>query len=154
MRKSLYLRKEKNGRQVVIVFDSHLLSEGQGESGNALKLLEELPEQTTIILVSDHSELLLPTIVSRCQIIRFPKLADEYVTNWLQKKGVQNEALALLTSLSRGNIHLASFISSQSLDDLVMLIEDLIKMISQISQMDGGALFKCIQKWQLKITLN
>ena len=141
LRKSLYLRKEKNGRQVVIVFDSHLLSEGQSESGNAfLKLLEEPPEQTTIVLVSDHSELLLPTIISRCQIIRFPKLADEYVNNWLQKKGVQNEALALLTSLSRGNIHQANFISSQSLDELVMLIGDLIKIISQ-NKPDGWRSF-------------
>ena len=139
--KKVYTSEKKNGRQVVIVFDSHLLSEGQGESGNAfLKLLEEPPEQTTIVLVSDHSELLLPTIISRCQIIRFPKLADEYVNNWLQKKGVQNEALAILTSLSRGNIHQANFISSQSLDELVMLIEDLIKMISQ-NKPDGWRSF-------------
>ena len=132
LRKSLYLKKEKIGRQIVIVFDSHLLSEGQGESGNAfLKLLEEPPEQTTIILVSDHSESLLPTIVSRCQKIRFPKLRNEYVNNWLQKKGIQNEALPILTSLSRGNIHQAKFISSQSIDDLVILMENLVKMISQ-----------------------
>ena len=132
LRKNLYLKKEKFGRQIVIVFDSHLLSEGQGESGNAfLKLLEEPPEQSTIILVTDYSELLLPTIISRCQKIRFPKLTDAYISEWLQINGIKNEAVTLLTSLSRGNIHQAKFISSQSLDDLVRLIEGLVKLISQ-----------------------
>ena len=42
------------------------------ESANALlKTLEEPPDHTVIILVSHRPKLLLPTVVSRCQLIRF-----------------------------------------------------------------------------------
>jgi DNA polymerase-3 subunit delta' len=37
-----------------------------------LKLLEEPPEKTLFLLVSDEPDKLLPTIISRCQIIRVP----------------------------------------------------------------------------------
>jgi DNA polymerase III delta' subunit len=42
------------------------------ESANALlKTLEEPPSSTVIVLISHRPKLLLPTIVSRCQLIRF-----------------------------------------------------------------------------------
>jgi DNA polymerase III delta' subunit len=42
------------------------------ESANALlKTLEEPPQNTVIVLISHRPKLLLPTIVSRCQVIRF-----------------------------------------------------------------------------------
>ena len=48
-----------HGRNIVIIFDSDLLCSGKGESGNALlKILEEPPEFTTIILVTDHKKII------------------------------------------------------------------------------------------------
>jgi DNA polymerase-3 subunit delta' len=45
------------------------------ESANALlKTLEEPPQNTVIVLISHRPKLLLPTIVSRCQVIRFSPL--------------------------------------------------------------------------------
>ncbi len=50
-------------------------------SANAiLKTLEEPPQGTAIILVSHKPTLLLPTIVSRCQIIRFTPLDTSEIT--------------------------------------------------------------------------
>lgn len=43
-------------------------------SNKILKLLEEPPSGTVFILVSEHPELLLPTIQSRCQLIEVPSL--------------------------------------------------------------------------------
>ena len=127
LRKSLYLKSEALGRKIVLVFDAHLLSAGQGETANAfLKLLEEPPVNTTIVLVTDHMELLLPTIISRCQRIGFPKLDDQYVTSWFSSKMVRVEDIALLVGLSRGNLHSADFFISQSLSELVELIKYLI----------------------------
>ena len=54
LKKFLYLTTHSNGRKVVIVFDSHLMSTGQAETANAfLKLLEEPPAKTTFVLVTD-----------------------------------------------------------------------------------------------------
>ena len=42
-----------------------------------LKLLEEPPSASVFILVSEHPELLLTTIRSRCQYIDVPKMNDQ-----------------------------------------------------------------------------
>jgi len=132
LRKSLYLKSETSGRKMVLIFDAHLLSSGQGEAANALlKLLEEPPENTTIVLVTDYIELLLPTILSRCQRIRFPRLDDSYIQNWFEMKMIKNEDIPYLTGLSRGNLHQARFLISQSVGDLMTLIGGLIKTITQ-----------------------
>jgi DNA polymerase-3 subunit delta' len=55
--------------RVAIIIDAHLMNPS---SGNALlKILEEPPEQTLLILTARQTSDLLPTIVSRCQHIRF-----------------------------------------------------------------------------------
>ena len=132
LRKSLYLKSETSGRKMVLIFDAHLLSSGQGEAANALlKLLEEPPENTTIVLVTDYIELLLPTILSRCQRIRFPRLDDSYIQNWFEMKMIKNEDIPYLTGLSRGNLHQARFLISQPVGDLMTLIRGLIKTITQ-----------------------
>ena len=132
LRKSLYLKSETSGRKMVLIFDAHLLSSGQGEAANALlKLLEEPPESTTIVLVTDYIELLLPTILSRCQRVRFPRLDDSYIQNWFEMKMVKDADIPYLTGLSRGNLHQARFLISQSVGDLISLIGGLIKTITQ-----------------------
>lgn len=45
-------------------------------SNKLLKLIEEPPEKTILLLVSENKELLLPTIISRCQIVNVPKIDD------------------------------------------------------------------------------
>ncbi len=131
LRKSLYLKSEKTGRKTVLIFDAHLLSAGQGEAANALlKILEEPPENTTLILVTDYVELLLPTILSRCQKIGIPKLPDEFVHSWLAQKMVKESDIPFITGLSQGNIHQARHLKSQSIADLLKLIGGLIKTIT------------------------
>lgn len=127
LRKKLYLKGYSDRRKVVLVFDAHLLSAGQGESANAfLKLLEEPPSKTTIILVTDHIELLLPTIISRCQRIGFPRLEDSHITLWLQSKLAQEQDIPFLVGLSRGNLQNAQFFISQSKVELEDLIKNLV----------------------------
>ena len=131
LRKSLYLKSNQNGRKVVLIFDAHLLSEGQGESANALlKLLEEPPNQTTLVLVTDNSTLLPPTIKSRCQEINFPRLDENFITNWLKDKGIKKSHIPLIAGLSGGNIYQTEFLISQTLDKLLLELSELVKKVS------------------------
>lgn len=131
LRKTLYLKSEPSGRKIVLIFDAHLLSVGMGEAANALlKILEEPPENTTLILVTDHVELLLPTILSRCQRVGIPRLNDIFIRDWLQMKMVKDSEIQLLTGLSQGNIHQARFLISQPIGDLLKLVNGLVKMIT------------------------
>jgi len=73
-------------------------------SNTLLKTLEEPPLHTVIILLATNSRLLLPTIRSRCQPIRFNPLPIPLVSNWLmESKGLQESEAHLLASLSEGS---------------------------------------------------
>jgi DNA polymerase III delta prime subunit len=69
LQKSLYLKPYQASHKVAIIEDAHLMTE---ESANAmLKVLEEPPENSIIILTSPDKKLLPETIVSRSQIVSF-----------------------------------------------------------------------------------
>ena len=72
LRSSIGLKPFEARRRVYIIEDAHLLT---AEAGNALlKILEEPPENSLFILISTDKSLLLPTIQSRCQPVRFLRL--------------------------------------------------------------------------------
>ena len=69
-----------------------------------LKTLEEPPLHTVIILLANNSRFLLPTILSRCQPIRFNPLPISLVSKWLvEGKGFDETEAHLLASLSDGS---------------------------------------------------
>jgi DNA polymerase-3 subunit delta' len=69
-----------------------------------LKTLEEPPLHTVIILLANNSRFLLPTILSRCQPVRFNSLPVSLVSHWLREaKGFEETEAHLLASLSEGS---------------------------------------------------
>jgi len=74
-----------------------------------LKSLEEPPGYVYFVLVSDHVERLLPTIVSRCQTVEFQPVADAEITAFLSERhGLDTDAAAALARLARGSIERAT----------------------------------------------
>jgi len=132
LRRTLYLKTQNVGRKIVLVFDAHLLNSGQGEAANAfLKILEEPPLNTTIILVTDYMELLLPTILSRCQKIAFSKLNNQYLEEWCSINKVEKPHVPLVIGLSEGDVHKAKILISQPLNKTLSSISSLVKVISE-----------------------
>lgn len=126
LRKSLYFKSNDIGKKIVLIFDAHLLSVGQAESANALlKILEEPPPNTTLILVTDKKNQLIPTILSRCQHIDFPPLTKEVIKNTLLQNNVDSESVELIADLSQGNMRKALVISKDSVDNLLKMIQEL-----------------------------
>ncbi len=73
-------------------------------SNTLLKTLEEPPPNTVLILLANHARLILPTILSRCQLVRFHPLPIPLVAKWLRERHGLDEAGAhLLASLSEGS---------------------------------------------------
>jgi len=67
IQKKLYFKPVKSANKIIVIEDAHLLTP---EAQNALlKVLEEPPANTYIFLGTETKEALLPTILSRCQII-------------------------------------------------------------------------------------
>ena len=130
LRKSIYLKSDNIGRKIILIFDAHLLSMGQGEAANALlKLLEEPPQKTSFILVTDQVNLVLSTIISRCQNISFPRLDDKFISNWLSSKISNANELKFYVGLSTGNIHMAKKLILFQKQELLDLINGLIKVL-------------------------
>jgi DNA polymerase-3 subunit delta' len=80
----LLLRPAVGGRKVAIILDAdHLSDEG---ANCLLKTLEEPPDRAVIILVGSSLERQLPTIRSRCQVVRFRPLDEGTVLRILESE--------------------------------------------------------------------
>jgi len=90
-------------RRVVILDDADTVN---AEAQNALlKTLEEPPAASTFILVTSRPDMLLPTVRSRCQRLRFGRLSPADVASVLMREHAYEEADAhAAASLSDGSI--------------------------------------------------
>ncbi len=99
--RDLALRPYEASRRILILYDAERLSE---EAANAmLKTLEEPPDYATLLLVA-HSNDLLPTIVSRCRVLRLRPLPREQVAAALRARGASPEQADTLAAWSNGRI--------------------------------------------------
>jgi DNA polymerase-3 subunit delta' len=77
--------------------------EANDNAANALlKTLEEAPSYAVLILTADNPEQLLPTIVSRCEVLRLRPLSIEDVQKGLENRGIQNSRAKLIAHISGG----------------------------------------------------
>jgi len=61
-----------------------------------LKVLEEPPPQTLFLLVSDRVDETLPTLRSRCALVRVPLPAPTVAVSWLEQQGVDRPRQRLI----------------------------------------------------------
>jgi DNA polymerase III subunit delta' len=94
--------KPFEGRRIVIIAEAEKMTI---EASNALlKILEEPPEHMHLILTTSRVNMLLPTIISRCQEIRFRLLTDEEIEDALvQRKQLSAQQAQLLARMSQGS---------------------------------------------------
>ncbi len=135
LRRTIYLKSHSKGRKTVLIFEAHLLSEGMGESANALlKILEEPPQDTTLILVTDKKSALLPTVISRCQPINFPALSLEKTRLILEKYDIDNVMATQAAIVAGGDIHLAKDITDHPTGDILTDAEKLAKLMIRVNE--------------------
>jgi len=102
MQRDLAYRPYEGQRRVCILTAADRMAPNM--SNTLLRTLEEPPLHTVIILLANNPRLLLPTILSRCQPIRFHPLPIPLVSNWLmERKGLNEGEAHLLASLSEGS---------------------------------------------------
>ncbi len=96
IRKSTYHRFDSN-RRVLIIDPADAMLE---PAANALlKTLEEPPDGTGFVLITTSARRLLPTIVSRCQLVRFGAVPADEIAGWLAERGVDEPELCARLSL-------------------------------------------------------
>lgn len=106
--------------------------EANDSASNALlKTLEEAPAHLILMLTADNPESLLPTIVSRCEVLRLRPLSLAQVEEELRRRGADENSARLMAHVSEGRPGYAIQLledgsllefRSQRLDDLLKLL--------------------------------
>lgn len=97
-----------------------------GKEGNKLlKLIEEPPPNTLFILVAENEELILPTILSRCQLVRVPALEDEDIEQALiTRSKATPEVAKQITAICEGNYREALHLLQHADEDWNSLLRE------------------------------
>lgn len=83
-----------------------------------LKLIEEPPAKTLFLMVSENSEQILPTILSRTQLIKIPRVDNESMRNALcDRFGLSPEKADDIVHLANGNYFKAQSLLDSTEDD-------------------------------------
>lgn len=125
--KKLSLKSFEGGYKVLVMW----LPEYLGNEGNKLlKLIEEPPDQTVFLFVTENENLILPTILSRCQLIKAPLLEDATVEQALIERNRTEKTLASrIASVSQGNYREALQLSQSVENDWQVLLRDWLNSI-------------------------
>ena len=98
-------------------------------SANALlKTLEEPPAETGFILIASQAKTLLPTIVSRCQRVRFGPVPEPELAAWLARRNV--EAPERVARLALGAPGRALSLADGALADRAKLRDGMFKAVA------------------------
>ena len=101
----LSLRPYEATRKACLIEPADRMNE---KSANALlKTLEEPPGHAIIILLTTQADLLLATIRSRCQHLRFGPLQDQVIEELMRQNGIQPALAAELAPLAEGSMERA-----------------------------------------------
>ena len=105
--------------------------EATDSAANALlKTLEEAPAHAILILTAEQSELLLPTITSRCEVLNLRPLALPSVESALIKRGKDPESARLIAHLSGGR---PGFAFRMAADEHILT--DRLKILNELEQL-------------------
>ena len=99
--RKLSLKAYGEGYKVVIIWQPEKMN--TVAANKLLKLLEEPPSETVFLLVSDHLEQLLSTILSRVQTIRVPRLEEEMIAAGLQQEGLEPDKAKDIARIANGS---------------------------------------------------
>lgn len=115
--RKLSLKSYEGGYKILIVWMAERMN--PPASNKLLKLIEEPPAGTVILLVAEDEEQLLQTIRSRCQVLHFPHLPEAVITNALIQRGARREEAMQIAQESNGNFNKALDLMLKDSEDLV-----------------------------------
>ena len=120
--KKLSLKSYEGGYKVLIIWMAEKMN---NECANQLlKLIEEPPEKTVVLLLTENVEIILDTIKSRCQKLHIPSLAEEEIYQELvDAYSLKSNEAKKISHQSNGDFNKALQIIKE--DNKDVLFEDL-----------------------------
>ncbi len=161
IRKESSMTAFESGKKVFIIIAAENLSD---VSSNALlKTLEEPHDDTLLILTTSQPDALLPTIISRCQHVRFDMLSVEEIQHSLQERGIEKQQAVLIAQLSKGSFSRAleltettllerqadavNFLRNALYKSQQHILEDIERIFTEYQKDDIEEFFLLLQAW-------
>lgn len=124
--KNINLKSFESKYKVLIIW----MPEALGNEGNKLlKVLEEPPPDTLILLVAENEAKILMTILSRTQLVRIPRLTSKDLQQALVNKAIESEKARQIATISDGNYHEALSLLQHADDNWEVQLRDWLNTI-------------------------
>ncbi|MDW5300589.1 MAG: DNA polymerase III subunit delta' [Sedimentibacter sp.] len=137
---SIYKKSYESNRKVYIIKDAHLMT--TQAANTFLKTLEEPPGDSVMILLTTNINLLIPTITSRCQIVKFRNISKETIKTYLNEHFNTEEDIAdLAANYSKGILNKAVNIVNGN-DSILKKREEIIKVFDKIINTDSEIIYE------------
>lgn len=119
-----------------------------------LKTIEEPPAYAVIILLTENAQKLLPTICSRCVMLKFRNIKDQLVKKYLMEElQIPDYKADVCTAFAQGNIGKAVMLAnSEYFNEIREEAVRLLREIDTMSVSDMAAAVKRCQEFKLDIT--
>ncbi|MBT8236722.1 MAG: DNA polymerase III subunit delta' [Bacteroidia bacterium] len=115
--KKLSLKAYEGGYKVMIIWMAELMN--TSAANKLLKLIEEPPEKTIMLLLVENEEKIMETIYSRCQVIHFPPLPEAVIAQALSEHGLSRDEAMQVAHEANGNFNKAMDLMNKDSEDLV-----------------------------------
>jgi DNA polymerase III subunit delta' len=114
--KSLALKSYEGGYKIVIIWMADKMN--ISASNKLLKLLEEPPQKTIFILITENEEDIIQTIRSRCQVLYFNGLSETVIANSLiENENIDEKTALKIAHQAQGNYNKALHLLNDDADD-------------------------------------
>lgn len=126
------IRPYNNGYKVYLIDEAEKLTV---QAQNALlKTIEEPPSYAVILLITNNADAFLPTILSRCVVLKLKPLYDQVIEEYLTKNLMVDQKQAkIYTAFARGNLGRA--ISLASSDSFMNMEETITRFLKALPEM-------------------
>ncbi|MEM7485327.1 MAG: DNA polymerase III subunit delta' [Bacteroidota bacterium] len=115
--KKLSLKSYEGGYKVLLIWMAEKMN--ISASNKLLKLIEEPPNKTVLLLIAEEEEQIINTIKSRCQILHFPPLGEDAITQGLVENGAAENEARSMAQEANGNFNKALDLLNKDSEDLV-----------------------------------
>jgi len=100
--KKLILKSYEGGYKVMIIWMAEKMN--TSAANKLLKLIEEPPKETLLLLITENEEQIIKTILSRCQVLHFKSLSESEIKSTLiLEHAIDDKSAAKIAHQAQGN---------------------------------------------------
>ena len=139
----IQIRPYQGPYKIYIIAEADLMTV---QAQNALlKTIEEPPAYAVIFLLTENAEALLPTITSRCVMLKLRNIRDTLIRKYLMETmHVPDYKANMCTAFAQGNMGRAIMLASS--DHFNEIREEAVQLLKYINEMDISEITKAIRK--------